>query len=297
MTAHGPAHWLDFYDTHVIMCAWYYTSCCIQQTWNQTAKCTSLYALKYVLKYTTDCTRFYTPSLLDLRFQVSSEDAPKYTYGHVLKYTPEHALKDAPNCTQWHTPRLLDYTIPSRLSRRAQAHSRACPQGRSHMHSMAHSQPAWQYDPNEAHKMLSSTLPSTLSSTHPIPLDAILPVYMAPRSQVYSQEARHLNLTWLYASMYAPVCSIKRLAESQAPRTGRREAGDIWRAVFGGRRMVCGMWCVAGGGRCMVAEIKMSGDMIVWTLYLAWPPRQSLTMPHGQGVDNWSLRFCRKRRQ
>jgi len=56
--------------------------------------------------------------------------------------------------------------------------------------------------------------------------------------------------------MYAPACPIQRLAELQAPGTGRREAGGVWWAVFGGRR-------VAGGGRHMVAKIMTSVDIIV----------------------------------
>jgi len=119
---------------------------------NKTAKCNSLHAPKYTLKY--------TPSLLDLRSQLSSEDARKYTastlpstpptmfsstlqgmlartltlalngtqpacltvHSHTsaqeaLKHTPEHALKYASNCTRWYTPSLLGSTLPSTLSR------------------------------------------------------------------------------------------------------------------------------------------------------------------------------------
>jgi len=67
--------------------------------------------------------------------------------------------QDNPNRTQWHTPSLLDRMFPSTLSRRSQSHS------------MAHSQPAWLYAPKWALEMLSSTLPSTLSTTLPIALD------------------------------------------------------------------------------------------------------------------------------
>jgi hypothetical protein len=84
---------------------------------NKTAKCTSLLAPKYTLKYTPDCNRLHTPCLLDLRSQLSSQDAPKYT--------PGHALKDAPNCTQWHPPSLLDYTLPSKLTKCSHAHSQS----------------------------------------------------------------------------------------------------------------------------------------------------------------------------
>jgi len=192
-------HWLDYYHIHVIMSTWYYKSCCIQQTWNESAKCISLRAPKYALKYTPDCTRLYTASLRDLhsqeapkysqstlphtspstfssalsvmlsrtlpialdgtppacltvRSQVSSKDtlkhtpkhivkytsnctrwhtpslldiccqahskyAPKYTSEHILKYTPRHVLQDAPNWPRCHTPSLFDCTLPSKLSR------------------------------------------------------------------------------------------------------------------------------------------------------------------------------------
>jgi len=152
------------------------------------------------------------PSKLSRRSQVHSEYAPKYTSEYVLKYTPEHALKDAPNCTRWHTPSLLDCTFPSKLSRRSQAHSRARSQVHSQLHSMTHSQPAWLY---------------------------------APKYTLKREDTP--NLTWLYASMYASACSIQRLAELQAPGTGRCEAGGVWRVVFGGQRVVCGRWQVAGG--------------------------------------------------
>ena len=85
-------------------------------------------------------------------------------------------------------------------------------------------------------------------------------------------------------SKYAPVCLIQRLAALQAPGTGRQVAG-------GSRRE-------AGGGRLVVAtEIMTSVDIVVETLFLAWPLQRDLTIPHGHGVDNCSLRFCKKGRQ
>jgi hypothetical protein len=117
---------------------------------NKTAKCTSLHAPKYALKY--------TPSLLDLRSQLSSQDAPNYTVStlpstppsmlstilpgmlsrtltlaldgtqpasltvnshtgtqEAPKHTPVHALKYASNCTQWYTSGQLGSTLPSTL--------------------------------------------------------------------------------------------------------------------------------------------------------------------------------------
>ena len=77
---------------------------------NKIAKCNLLHALGY----TPDGTRLYTPNLLDLRSQVSSQDALKYTPG----------------------------TLPSTLRVRSQVHSRACSQGRPQLRSMEHCQPA-----------------------------------------------------------------------------------------------------------------------------------------------------------
>jgi len=67
--------------------------------------------------------------------------------------------------------------------------------------------------------------------------------------------------------------------------------------VGGGRREACGVWQVAGGRWRILAEIMTSVDMVVCTLSLARPPWQDLTMLQGHGVDNCSLRFCRKGRQ
>ena len=99
---------------------------------NKTAKCTSLQAPKYAQKNTPDCNRLHIPCLLDLRSQLSCQDAPKYTLGH--------APKDAPNCTQWHPPTLLDYSLPSKLTKCSQAHSRARFQVHSQLHLMIHQQ-------------------------------------------------------------------------------------------------------------------------------------------------------------
>jgi len=56
----------------------------------------------------------------------------------------------------------------------------------------------------------------------------------------------------------------------QAQGTGRREAGGVWRAVFGGRRVASGewrvargAWRVARGAWRVVSEIMTSVDIIV----------------------------------
>jgi len=172
---------------------------------NKTAKCTSLHGPKYTLMYTPDYNRLHTPILLDLCFQLSSRDAPKYT--------PGHALKDAPNCIWCHTPSLLDLC------------NHVC------------SQDALKHTPKHA------------------------PKYTLKRQD---------NLTTC-----SHICSWVL-----DPETG-------W--VAGTRHLE------AGGGRwVVVAEIMTSVDIMVWTLLLAHPLRWDLTMPHGYGVGNCRLTFCRK---
>jgi len=58
-----------------------------------------------------------------------------------------------------------------------------------------------------------------------------------------------------------------------------------------------GQWPVADGGWRMVADIMMSVNIIVQTLSLACRLQWDRTMAYGHGVDNWSVRFCRKGRQ
>jgi hypothetical protein len=111
-----------------------------------------------------------------------------------------------------------------------------------------------------------------ISRTLLIALDDILPAYLTVRSQVSSQDAlKHPpgnapkyalqrqdtpNLTGLYAPMYAPGCSIQRLAELQAPGTGRRVARGEWRVAGGGWRLVLEM--VAGAARKSKSDIVLS---------------------------------------
>jgi len=58
--------------------------------------------------------------------------------------------------------------------------------------------------------LLGSTLPSTLS------------------------RGKTLPISFDYASIYAPGCSIQRLAELQEPGTRSRVAGGRWRMAYGG---------------------------------------------------------------
>jgi len=105
--------------------------------------------------------------------------------------------------------------------------------------------------PKYTPELFSSTLPSTPlscsqvrsqldSMVHSQPTRLYAPKYTLKRDDTS-------NLTWLYAPMDASACSVEWLAELHTPGTRRGEAGVIWRAVFGGRRVACGIWHVAGG--------------------------------------------------
>jgi len=161
-----------------------------------------------------------------------------------------YALNNPPNCTRWHTSGLLD--IYPQLS----------------------SQDALKYTPctllRTPPSIFSSTLVGLPSRTLLIVLVAILPAYWTVHSQVSSQDAFKCtpmytpkytlyrqdtpNLPWLYGPMNDLGCLIQRLAELQAPGTGRRTAA---------------------------AELRMSVAIIVWTVLLAWPLHHGLMMPHG----------------
>jgi len=240
MRSYGPAHWLGsmicmlLYELDTIHHAVFNKlgtklpnalHCALPSTlWN-----TLLIELDCSLPVCSQPAGLALPSKLSRRSQVRYEFAPKYTSEYVLKYTPEQALNDASNCTRWHTPSLLHCRLSSKLSRHFQVLLRV-------------------HSPVQPLSILPSTPPSTLSSTLPITLDGnCQPAWLyAPKYTLKREDTP--NLTWLYASMYAPACSIESLAEFQAPGTGRCEAGGVWWVVFGGQRVVCGRWQVAGGG-------------------------------------------------
>jgi len=145
------------------------------------------------------------PIALDGTFLACLTACPQERSQDAHNHTPEHPLKYTPNCTQWYSPSLLDCMLPSKLSRRAQSHSWVPSHVHSQLHLMAHSWPAWLHVYKEALKMHSITLPSTLSSTLPIALDATLAACLTVRSQVCSQDA--VNLTPKHPLKYIPNCT------------------------------------------------------------------------------------------
>jgi len=144
-------------------------------------------------------------------FQLHSMAHSQPAWLYAPKYTPGHAFKNAPNCTRRHTPSQLDCMLPSKLSRRSHAHSRACSQlpialddtlqACLPIHSQGGSQDTPKYTPST----FSSTLPGMLSKTLLIALDDTLPACLTVCSQVSSQD--NLKHTLEHTLKYTPNCT------------------------------------------------------------------------------------------
>jgi len=177
----------------------------LHPTYNQTVKCTSLHAPKYSLKYTTDCARLYTPSLLDLHSEVSSQDT--------LKYTPSTPPSTLPGILSRTLPIALDDTLPACLTILSQVSSQDSPMYTCKYVLKYTPELALQDAPNctrwHTPCLLDCTLPSILSRCSQNALKH------TPKHAPKCTLKRHNtpNLTWLYTPMYAPGCSIERLAE------------------------------------------------------------------------------------
>ena len=103
--------------------------------------------------------------------------------------------QDALNCARWHTLSLLDCMLPSKHSRRSEAHSRAWFQLHSQLHSMT------------------------------------LPAYLALPSQIQFQEAKHSQS---HLTICSHVCSYVLDPETCWVGGARnREAWGWWRVVGG----------------------------------------------------------------
>jgi len=138
---------------------------------NTTAKCTPLHAPKYALNYTPDCTRLYTPSLLDLHSQASSQDTAKYTPS-TLPRTPPSTFPSAHlGMLSRMLPIALHATPPACLTERSQVSSQDTPM---YTPSMLPSTPL---------STSSSTLPGILPRTVSIALDGTFPACFTVCSQ------------------------------------------------------------------------------------------------------------------
>jgi len=283
---------------------------------------------EHAFKYTPNCTRWHTASLLDYtlpsklsrrsqshsraRSQVHSQlhsmtpcqparlYAPKCSQD-ALNHTPEHALKYTTNCTRWHTPSLLDYTLPSRLPSTlqvrsqvhlrvcSQVHSRACSPGRSQLRSMAHSQPTWLRS-----QVSSQDTPKNPSEYAPKYTSQSLANTLSRRKTLPISLDYMLPCMLLHArSRDLQSCRRQALRGVRLVAYGKHTLAD------GGLRVACGVWQVAGGRRCMLADIMTSVDMVVWILSSArvkisfmlifWLWLRSDTSSARCSVSGWAL--------
>ena len=185
----------------------------------------------------------------------------------------------------------------SKLSRCSQSHSRAYSQVYSLLHSMAHSQHAWLYAPKSARNTLTAlnhtpehSLKYSPNSTRwhtPSLLDYMLP------SNLSRGKTLPILLDYMLPCAHLHAWSRGLLSCRSQPPGGVRQVAYGGQCLAGGTwHVLCGRWRAENDGRIMT-----SVDIIVSSLSSARPPWEVLTMPHGHGVDNWSLRIPKKGRQ
>jgi len=220
---------------------------------------TSEYVLKYTpghaLQDTPHCVRWHTPSLLDYmlpsklwwcsqlhswaRSQVHSQLHSMTHSQPAWLYAPKYALKTLSITL----PIALDDTLPAYLT----IHSEVSSQDALN-HTPKH---ALKYTPNYTRwhtpSLLNCTLWSKLWRHSQEHLWLHSQVHLPVAYQYTLKRENTPNCTWVYAPMYAPACSIQRLAELQTPGIARHEANGIWWASCRGRWATGGMWCVVHG--------------------------------------------------
>jgi len=169
---------------------------------NETVKCTALHNLEYALQYTAD----YTPSLHDLRSQVSFQVTSKYPPSMLPSIQP-HALdgtllarvtirsRESSHDASKYNPSTFWSTLLGILSRTLpialEGTLPACWTIPSQLCSQATSWYTPSTLPSTPQSPFSSTHPGMLSRTLWSTLDSTLLACLARRSQVHSQEARN----------------------------------------------------------------------------------------------------------
>jgi len=286
-----PPCWLDYYDSHVILCYGYYTSHCIQQTWKQAARFSS----SQTPKYAPDCNWSPLPSLLKWQLPIALNG----TLLVCLTYAQNTALK----------------TLPSMLSRYFEVHFQACYQRHFKLPPMVHSWPVWLYDPKKPCKMLPSIFLSTLLNTLSIALhnpsqsvclylsiqalkmvlsmlqstrlsiltialeDTLLSPWLAPKYSLKTLQSTILRGKSLSISLHNmpqwrllhAQCRDLLCCRSWVPR-GIRMVAYATQCIVGGQWKGYRMWHMAGGWWCMSAKMMTLVNIILWYLYFAWPP-------------------------
>jgi len=257
-----------------------------------------------------------TPSVcLTVRSPPRSQDALEHTSKHTFKYTPNCTRWHTPSLHECRLPSKLPRSSQAYSQTRSQIYFQLHLMTHTQPAWLYPLKYTPSMLPGTPRSTFSSTLPGMLSSTLPVALNRSLPACLTVWSPVCSQDAlKHTpehalkytpNSTWLYTSRlldstlpstlsrgktlsisldYMPWAMLQhaRLRDMlscrcQVPRGVKMEEYG-WRRKAGNRQKVCGMWQVPGDRQCMLAKIMMSVNIIVWTLSLAQPPRQDLTM-------------------
>jgi len=94
-----------------ILCTEYDISRCIQHTWKQAARCTSFHAPKY----TPDCSRLHTPSLLDCTLPGMLSETLPGTPPSTLPSTPPTDSQDTPTYPSEYAPKDTSGSVSSTL--------------------------------------------------------------------------------------------------------------------------------------------------------------------------------------
>jgi len=114
-----PVCWLDYSNTHAIMCAWYYTSWCIQQNCqmhfiacSQVSSQDALKMLSSILPIALDNTLL---AWLTIRFQLCSPDTPKYILSMLPSTLPVHSQEPLQSMFSTTLFGMLSRTLPIAL--------------------------------------------------------------------------------------------------------------------------------------------------------------------------------------
>jgi len=181
MRSDGPTRWLDYYHMHAILCAGYFTSRCILHIMLHTTNIKATCQVHFIARswvrsdvhswlhsiahsqpawlYPPNSSWWQIPSLLEIRSQVSFQDAPKYTPSTLPSPPPSTFSSTLPGMLSRTLPIAFQGTLPACLT----AHS--------------------QLSPQDALKHTTKHIPNSL----PIALDGKLPACLTVCSEVRCQ--------------------------------------------------------------------------------------------------------------
>jgi hypothetical protein len=105
---------------------------------NNTGKCTVLYTPKDTLMYTSDCTRFDTPSLLDICSILSTQNSSKCTASTLSSMPASSFWSSLPGMLSRMLPLVLDGILPAYLAPRSQVYNQEGWQSQFYLTTCSH---------------------------------------------------------------------------------------------------------------------------------------------------------------